>query len=83
MPEVDGFEVMQWIRRQQSPPRAPVVVLTSSINPDHEARSIDLGAAAFHKKPDDLESLGELVRGIVEKWIGKSDIIGAHIWAAG
>jgi CheY-like chemotaxis protein len=83
MPEVDGFEVMQWIRRQQNPPRAPVVVLTSSINPDHEPRSIRLGAAGFHRKPEDLDSLGVVVRDIVQTWIGKGDIIAAHIWAAG
>ena len=83
MPEVDGFEVMEWIRRQPDPPRAPVVVLTSSVNPAHEPRALALGAAAFHRKPPDLDSLGDAVRRIVEKWIGTGEIIGAHIWAAG
>ena len=49
--------------------KIPVVVLTSSENPDHEGRSMDLGARAFHKKPPDLDSLDQVVRTIVEEWL--------------
>lgn len=70
MPEVDGFAVLEWIREQRGAVRAPVVVLTSSENPDHEQRSLDLGARQFYRKPADLESLGEVVRSIVDEWVG-------------
>lgn len=70
MPEVDGFAVLAWIREQRGAVRAPVVVLTSSENPDHEQRSLDLGARQFYRKPADLESLGEVVRSIVDEWVG-------------
>lgn len=69
MPDVDGFEVLEWVGEQGGRVRAPIVVLTSSENPEHEGRSMGLGAAAFHKKPPDLESLGETVREIVETWV--------------
>jgi two-component system response regulator len=74
MPDVDGFTVLEWIRGQRGATRAPVVVLTSSENPEHEERSLALGARAFYRKPGDLESLGEIVRGIVEEWIGPPSI---------
>ena len=70
MPDVDGFEVLEWIRGQRGSVRAPVVVLTSSEHPDHERRSIELGARVFYRKPADLEALGEIVRDIVGQWIG-------------
>ena len=68
MPEVDGFAVLEWIREERGI-RMPVVVLTSSENPEHEGRSLELGAVAFHKKPANLDSLADTVNEIVETWI--------------
>jgi hypothetical protein len=36
-----------------------------------------------YRKPAELEALGEVVREVVHKWIGRGDIIAAHIWSAG
>lgn len=69
MPDVDGFEVLQWMLDQRAPSRIPIVVLTSSESPEHEQRSHDLGALAFYRKPAKLDELDDVVRGIVEKWI--------------
>jgi len=69
MPDVDGFAVLEWMGEQRVPARVPIVVLTSSENPAHEGRSLDLGARAFYKKPADLEALGDVVREIVAEWI--------------
>lgn len=70
MPEVDGFAVLEWIREQNGAVRCPIVVLTSSVQSDHESNSLELGAASFHQKPSDIDSLGDTVREIVERWIG-------------
>jgi len=70
MPEVDGFAVLEWIREQNEAVRCPIVVLTSSAQSDHESKSLELGAASFHLKPSDIDSLGNTVREIVERWIG-------------
>ena len=83
MPELDGFQVLGWIREHFSPPPFPVVVLTASIQPEDEARALELGALAVHQKPSDLEGLGETVGAIVHQWIGRGEIIAAHIWSAG
>lgn len=68
MPDVDGFEVLEWMQGNPGVEQVPVVVLTSSDNPEHEERSLTLGARAFYKKPVDLDSLGDVVREIVEAW---------------
>lgn len=71
MPDTDGFAVLEWMAENRS--QVPVVVLTSSENPEHESRSLDLGAKAFYRKPADLDALGDTVRTIVEGWVLPSD----------
>ncbi|MDX1747610.1 MAG: response regulator, partial [Halobacteriales archaeon] len=71
MPDVDGFAVLEWLQEQPPAARIPVVVLTSSEHPDHEERSLALGAKAFYRKPPNLEELGDVVREIVEEWVGE------------
>jgi two-component system response regulator len=68
MPDVDGFEVLEWMAEHRLS-NAPVVVLTSSENPEHEPRSMELGASAFYRKPDSLDELDAVVRSIVEEWV--------------
>lgn len=70
MPEVDGFAVLEWMRSQSPPVTVPVVVLTSSEGSDHEARSLQLGAKTFRRKPDDFAALASVVRSIVDQWVG-------------
>lgn len=69
MPETDGFAVLEWMQEQRTVAQIPIVVLTGSENPEHEERAMALGAQSFHRKPADLEALGDVVRGIVEDWI--------------
>jgi CheY-like chemotaxis protein len=83
MPEVDGFEVLSWTRDHREEVRCPVVVLTASMRPEDEARALELGATSVHLKPSKLEGLGDVVSEIVYRWIGRGDIIAAHIWSAG
>jgi len=83
MPEVDGFEVLSWIRDHYEVAPFPVVVLTGSVRPEDEARALELGAASVHKKPLELPALADVVSDIVHTRIGRGDIIAAHIWSAG
>jgi CheY-like chemotaxis protein len=66
MPEIDGYQVLEWIRRERGTESVPVVVLTASPDPEAESRSLSLGASAFYRKPDTLERLGGMVKEIVE-----------------
>lgn len=69
MPETDGFAVLDWMEEQRGTAQIPIVVLTSSDNPEHESRAMDLGAKAFHRKPANIEDLGDIVREIVQEWV--------------
>ena len=71
MPEVDGFQVLEWIGKEHGREGVPVVVLTASPDPDAEGQSLSLGASAFYRKPDTLDRLGEMVKEIVENHLGK------------
>jgi len=83
MPDVDGFEVLSFIRERLAPAPYPVVVLTASSDPEDEARARQLGAVDVQRKPTDLDSLDSVVREIVYEHIGRGDIIAAHIFEAG
>lgn len=69
MPNMDGFGVLEWIRGRPDLQELPVVVLTSSVNPNDEARALSAGARAFHTKPASLDELGVEVRHILERWL--------------
>jgi putative two-component system response regulator len=79
MPVVDGFGVLEWIRERMGRPPFPVVVLTGAPSPANEERARALGAREVHRKPTDLDGLGESVREIVRRWINPRDMIGAHM----
>jgi CheY-like chemotaxis protein len=83
MPGVDGFGVLEWVQSHLSELLIPVVVLTGSANPDHEARARRLGAADVFEKPKALDGLGNTVRHIVTRWIDQGDIIAAHMRRGG
>jgi CheY-like chemotaxis protein len=51
LPHVNGFEVLEWMRRQAQCPAAPVVVLTSSSQPEDQQQAEALGAVLFLTKP--------------------------------
>ena len=83
MPEVDGFEVLEWMGEHRIA-NIPVVVLTSSDNPEHGPRSLGLGARAFHRKPENLDDLDVIVRQIVEEWVQPHDpMLSASLPSAG
>lgn len=68
LPHVNGFEVLDWMRRHAECPRTPVVVLTSSNQPEDQQRAEALGAARFLTKPPAPEQLRQALQnsGLVE-----------------
>ena len=69
MPRRTGFEVLDWIRRQPTLKRLPVVVLTSS---KHEADinwTYEHGANSYLVKPVGFESLVDMVKAIHGYWL--------------
>jgi CheY-like chemotaxis protein len=62
LPNVNGFEVLEWMRQQSASPRPPVVVLTSSNQPADREQATELGALLFLTKPPSGEQLRELLQ---------------------
>lgn len=67
MPRLDGFAVLERLRGREEMRRVPVVVPTSSVNPNDVQHALRLGAAGFLTKPADLARLGEQLREILAR----------------
>lgn len=58
MPRVDGFAVLDALRRHvSSDAYLPVLVLTADVSPDAKRRALSLGAKDFLTKPFDVEEV--------------------------
>src|SRR5690349_6929146 len=64
MPRVDGFGVLEWMRRQPSVKGVPVVVLSSSEMPQDVDRAYELGCNAYLVKPHGGGEMDEIVQAI-------------------
>ena len=62
MPEMDGFEVLRWIRSNSATRLIPVVLYTASFIASDIARGYAEGATHFISKPPKLSTLTEIVR---------------------
>jgi CheY-like chemotaxis protein len=62
LPHVNGFELLEWMRRHAECPPTPVVVLTSSNQPEDQQRAEALGAALFLTKPPAPEQLRQALQ---------------------
>jgi len=57
MPILDGFGVLEALRRDPRTAPIPIVMLSALTGEDVEARCLELGAAAYVRKPFDSDSL--------------------------
>jgi len=69
MPRLNGFDVLEWLRKQPGLKRLLVTVLTSSDQPQDINRAYDLGANSYLLKPHSSENLGDLVRAVQRYWL--------------
>jgi len=72
LPRKDGFEVLEWIRRQPGLKALRVVVLTLSEEIRDVNRAYQLGANSFLVKPIDFLDSVALVEAIKSYWLGLS-----------
>ena len=68
MPEMDGFQVLSYVRSSENLKRIPVIVLTAE--KDAELRALQMGAADFITKPFDMH---EVIRARVARIIELSE----------
>ena len=68
MPKIDGFTLIQTIRRSPNTRWLPVIILTTSNNPHDIRRSYELGANAYVIKPDNVGLLTETLKYVFNFW---------------
>ncbi len=69
MPNKNGFEVLEWLRRQPSLSSLRVVVLTTSDQVRDVNRAYQLGANSFLTKPIDFRDFVQLSASIKGYWL--------------
>lgn len=73
LPRKSGLEVLQWLRQQSELKRLPVVVLTSSKEPNDVNKAYDLGANSYLVKPLGFDALLNLVRSLNVYWLSLNE----------
>lgn len=62
LPEVDGFEILETIKRDERTKLTPVIILTTTDNPREIERCYALGCNVYVTKPVEYESFAESIR---------------------
>jgi CheY-like chemotaxis protein len=62
MPGRNGFEVLEWLRAHSEVETFPVVVFSSSEEPEDVQKAYELGASGYLVKPSSYLAYSELVR---------------------
>jgi len=61
MPEMNGYEILKILKREEKTAHIPVIFLTATINPKNKIQCLNLGVVACIKKPFSRELLVEQV----------------------
>jgi chemotaxis family two-component system response regulator Rcp1 len=73
LPKMDGREVLAQIKKDDHLKAIPVVVLTTSERPADIARSYELHANCYLRKPRYWDAFESLVRGVHAFWLSGSE----------
>jgi CheY-like chemotaxis protein len=70
MPRKSGFEVLEWVKQNPNRPlrRIPIVIVSSSDNPNDVNRAYELGANAYMVKPVNFRAVEHLFSSITHYW---------------
>jgi CheY-like chemotaxis protein len=62
MPVLDGYQVLERLKKDERTKRIPVVILTTTDDPREVARCYELGCNVYITKPMDYEQFSEAIR---------------------
>jgi CheY-like chemotaxis protein len=68
MPVMNGIEFLQAVKKDEGLRRIPVVVLTTSDNPQDKLNGFNFGVAGYMGKPVDYQQFVEVIRSIDTYW---------------
>ena len=69
MPRLDGFDVLEWVRKQPSMSGVLIVIFSSSEEPRDINRAYGLGANSYLVKPHSMAELTALVGQFKKYWL--------------
>lgn len=67
MPEMDGCELIRWVRQHPIFRLLPVVFFTTQTNTEERIRAYQLGANTYLSKPIDLKEMYAIIRNLLER----------------
>ena len=74
LPKLSGFEVLSWVRGHSELRNLPVVILTSSSEPQDLRRAYALGANGYLVKHGALEQLQTMMQASSDFWLESNQI---------
>ena len=74
LPDMNGFDLLRWLCASEEHSDIPVIVFTSSTNPEDAWMAYALGARAYKTKPAQFGELVDVVRDVLGKWLGPSNL---------
>jgi two-component system, response regulator len=69
LPRLEGLALLEWIRSHPEARMTPVVVFTSSDDPDDIRNAYAGGASAYVRKPVKAGAYADTLKSIVEFWL--------------
>ncbi|MBI4714877.1 MAG: response regulator [Nitrospirae bacterium] len=71
MPQMDGLELVKWVRENVQFGQIPIVMLTTEADESRKMRAISAGVSAFLTKPVTQEKLAEEVKRVCDLYAGR------------
>ena len=65
MPDIDGYEVMEQIKKNEKTTGIPIILVTAETKPECEARGRAMGAADYIRKPFSTKKLLDTVEKVL------------------
>ncbi len=72
LPDMTGFDVLNWLSVSKAHSEIPVIMFTASTDPRDARMAYALGARSYKSKPADFGDLVDVVREVLGKWSGPS-----------
>ena len=69
MPRVDGFGVLEFLKKNPAWKIVPAIVLSASSDLDDIKKSYMLGASSYHVKPQDMDKLYYQLKVLYDYWM--------------
>ena len=70
MPILDGLSALALIKKDVRLGKIPVFILSTSTNPEHQKKSMSLGAKKYYVKPGSIEGFEKIFLEIVDDHLG-------------